>query len=129
MTQKNPDYGSRYLPVDSIASILEPFQVDRPVRLAGRLMARRIMGKSSFCDLKDENGRVQLYGKKDDLGDETFDRFCSVSLGDIIGIEGKLFLSKMFTLEKRLELEEKLKSGLVARLLKRDLRPRESVLS
>ncbi|MBI3307343.1 MAG: lysine--tRNA ligase [Candidatus Omnitrophica bacterium] len=90
----NSNYGSRFLPIDSIAAVLEPFQVDRPVRLAGRLMARRVMGKSCFCDLKDETARVQLYGKKDDLGDEAFEKFSSLSLGDIIGIEGRLFLSK-----------------------------------
>ncbi|MBI3313519.1 MAG: lysine--tRNA ligase [Candidatus Omnitrophica bacterium] len=104
MTQKNSNYGSRFLPVESIAAILEPFQPDRHVRLAGRIMARRVMGKSAFCDLKDENGRVQLYGKKDELGEQAFEQFSSLSLGDIIGMEGRLFLSK--TGEKSVRVEK-----------------------
>lgn len=94
MAQTESLYGSRYLPVDSIASILEPFQMDREVRVAGRVMARRNMGKSTFCDLKDASARIQVYAKKDDLGDEVYDKFSSLSLGDIIGGEGVLFLSK-----------------------------------
>src|SRR3990167_30325 len=94
MAQTESLYGSRYLPVDSIAAILEPFQADRKVRVAGRVMARRNMGKSTFCDLKDESARIQVYAKKDDLGDEAYDKFSSLSLGDIIGGEGVLFLSK-----------------------------------
>lgn len=91
---KQLHYGGRFLPVESIASILAHFDDKRQVRTAGRLMARRIMGKSVFCDLKDESGRMQIYVKKDDLG-EAFQMFSDLSIGDIIGIEGYLFTSKM----------------------------------
>ncbi len=97
-------YGSRYLPVEAIHSFLDPFEEGRKIRTAGRLMARRIMGKSTFGDLRDESGRIQIYGKKDDLGDGQYDFFSSLSLGDIIGIEGVLFLSK--TGEKTVRIEK-----------------------
>lgn len=57
-------------------------------------MARRVMGKSMFGDFKDEGARIQIYGKKDDFGDEAFEALTKLSLGDIIGIEGVLFVSK-----------------------------------
>ncbi len=88
------EYGSRFLPVESIQSILEKFQEGHKVRVAGRLMARRIMGKSAFCDLKDGSGRIQIYAKKDALGDELFESFSGLGIGDIIGMEGELFVSK-----------------------------------
>ncbi len=87
-------YGGRFLPVESIAGIRENFEDNREVRIAGRIMARRIMGKSVFCDLKDESGRIQLYAKKDDFSPEDFEIFSSVSLGDILGIEGVAFISR-----------------------------------
>lgn len=88
------DYGCRFLPKDSLGEILASFQEGRRVRVAGRLMTRREMGKSTFCDLKDEAGRMQIYAKKDILGEEVFRAFRDLSLGDIIGLEGELFTSK-----------------------------------
>lgn len=89
---KNP-YGQRFLPIESIASILENFSEGRKVRTAGRLMTKRDMGKTTFADLRDDSGKIQLYGKKDLLGD-SYDALTSRSLGDIIGVEGELFTSK-----------------------------------
>ncbi len=93
MDSQNSLYGDRYLPVESLTSILTHFEPDRRIRTAGRLMARRVMGKSTFGDLKDQSARIQIYGKKDELG-ESYDPFTALSLGDIIGIEGHLFISK-----------------------------------
>lgn len=90
---ENP-YGGRFLPIESIGSILENFSDGRKIKTAGRIMSRRNMGKSTFADLRDETGRIQLYGKKDILGDANFDVFDRLSLGDIIGLEGELFVSK-----------------------------------
>lgn len=87
-------YGSRYLPLDSIEDLRTHFQEGRKVRVAGRLMARRVMGKSTFGDLKDESARIQVYGKKDDMGEESYGRMKHASIGDILGIEGELFTSK-----------------------------------
>ena len=88
------DYGQRFLPKDSLEELRANFQEGRKVRVAGRVMTRREMGKSTFCDLKDESGRMQLYAKKDVLGEEGYKVFRDLSLGDIIGVEGELFNSK-----------------------------------
>ncbi len=88
------DYGHRFLPKDSLEEIRANFKEGRRVRVAGRLMTRRDMGKSAFADLKDEGARMQIYAKKDILGDESYKVFTGLSLGDIIGLEGELFNSK-----------------------------------
>jgi lysyl-tRNA synthetase, class II len=90
--------------LESVRSILDNFQDGRKIHAAGRLMARRVMGKSTFADLKDETGRIQIYGKKDDLGEEGYDQFSKLSLGDIIWIQGSLFTSKMG--EKSIKIEK-----------------------
>ncbi|HOW59937.1 MAG TPA: lysine--tRNA ligase [Candidatus Omnitrophota bacterium] len=87
-------YGQRFLPKDSLEELHADFQEHRKVRVAGRLMTRRDMGKSTFGDLKDESGRFQIYAKKDVLGEENYKAFKDLSLGDIIGVEGELFNSK-----------------------------------
>lgn len=88
------EYGQRFLPKDSLVELHTQFQEGRKVRVAGRLMTRRDMGKSTFGDLKDESGRMQVYAKKDMLGEEHYKAFKDLSLGDIVGIEGELFNSK-----------------------------------
>ena len=88
------DYGQRFLPKDSIEEVRANFQEGRKVRVAGRLMTRRDMGKSAFADLKDEGARMQIYAKKDVLGEESYKFFTGLSLGDIVGLEGELFKSK-----------------------------------
>jgi lysyl-tRNA synthetase class 2 len=65
------------------------------VRVAGRMMSRRIMGKASFAHLLDEDGQVQLYVSKNDLGEENYDAFKKAwDIGDIIGVEGVLFRTR-----------------------------------
>lgn len=61
------------------------------VSVAGRLMSKRGMGKASFCDLQDRDGRIQLYVKIDDIGAETYEEFKKFDIGDIIGVEGTVF--------------------------------------
>ncbi len=63
-------------------------------RLGGRIRSRRLMGKAGFMDLEDESGRLQLYGQKAQLGDEAFELFKTLDLGDIVGVEGNLFRTK-----------------------------------
>ncbi|MBU9889425.1 MAG: lysine--tRNA ligase [Candidatus Omnitrophica bacterium] len=67
-------------------------------------MTRREMGKSTFCDLKDGSGRMQIYAKKDILGDDGYKAFRELSLGDIVGLEGELFTSK--TGEQTIKVEK-----------------------
>ena len=61
------------------------------VRLAGRLMSKRGMGKVSFCDLQDSTGRIQLYVKFDEMEESAFRRFKKNDIGDIVGVVGDVF--------------------------------------
>ncbi len=65
------------------------------VAIAGRMMTRRIMGKASFMDIRDSSDRMQVYVRKDDVGDETYADFKKWDIGDIVGIKGKVFRTKM----------------------------------
>jgi lysyl-tRNA synthetase class 2 len=62
--------------------------------VAGRILARRSFGKAAFIQLQDRKGRLQLYVKKDEIGDEAFGNFESFDIGDIIGAEGHPFRTK-----------------------------------
>ncbi|MCL2415620.1 MAG: OB-fold nucleic acid binding domain-containing protein, partial [Defluviitaleaceae bacterium] len=61
------------------------------VSVAGRMMSRRIMGKASFCHIQDDKGQIQIYIKRDDIGEEEYDEFKKWDIGDIIGISGTVF--------------------------------------
>ncbi len=61
------------------------------VVVAGRLMSKRGMGKASFCDLADRDGKIQLYIRKDEVGDETYAEVKKIDIGDIVGISGEVF--------------------------------------
>ncbi len=63
----------------------------RMVSMAGRIMTKRGMGKAGFCDLQDESGRIQLYVRKDVLGDDSYADFKKYDIGDIIGVTGEVF--------------------------------------
>jgi len=65
-----------------------------PVSIAGRITAHRDMGKSQFMDLKDTSGRVQIYAQKNVLGDEGYDIFKHLDMGDFIGVKGTMFRTK-----------------------------------
>ncbi len=65
------------------------------VSLAGRIMSRRIMGKASFMDLQDGSGRIQCYVRRDDVGEDIYADFKKWDIGDIIGIKGFVFRTKM----------------------------------
>ncbi len=64
------------------------------VSLAGRIMSKRIMGKASFMHLQDQNGRIQAYVKRDDIGTDEYKLFKTYDIGDIVGIEGFVFKTK-----------------------------------
>ena len=63
----------------------------KTVSIAGRLMSKRIMGKASFFDLRDRNGRIQLYVARDELGEEPYKKFKKLDIGDLVGIKGEVF--------------------------------------
>ena len=62
-----------------------------PVRVAGRLMSKRGMGKVSFCDMQDKSGRIQIYARKDEMDEDNYDRFKKYDIGDIVGVIGEVF--------------------------------------
>lgn len=64
------------------------------VSLAGRIMSRRVMGKAFFADIQDDRGRIQLYIKINDLGEEAFGQFKKWDIGDIIGVTGFVFRTR-----------------------------------
>ena len=61
------------------------------VCLAGRLMTKRIMGKAAFSDVQDKEGRIQVYARKNELGDENYEAFTRTDIGDIVGVKGTVF--------------------------------------
>ncbi|MDQ2662429.1 MAG: lysine--tRNA ligase [Candidatus Eremiobacteraeota bacterium] len=63
--------------------------------LAGRVMSKRRMGKTIFADVRDRTGRLQVYVRKDEIGEETFQDWIDLDIGDIVGVHGFLFRSKM----------------------------------
>ncbi|MGI6766006.1 MAG: lysine--tRNA ligase [Lentihominibacter sp.] len=76
--------------------IKENFQEydEKEVSIAGRMMAKREMGKASFIDIQDYKGRIQVHVKKDVLGDEEYEWFKTSDIGDIYGVVGKVFMTK-----------------------------------
>ena len=71
------------------------------VTIAGRVMSRRIMGKASFIDVQDGAGRIQSYVKRDDVGEDVYAEFKKWDIGDIIGITGFVFRTRMGYLAMR----------------------------
>ena len=65
------------------------------VAVAGRMMTRRIMGKASFIDVRDGSDRMQVYVRRDEIGDDAYAEFKKWDLGDIVGVKGKVFRTKM----------------------------------
>ncbi|MBQ6757078.1 MAG: lysine--tRNA ligase [Oscillospiraceae bacterium] len=84
----------------------------RTVRIAGRVMAKRGMGKAIFADLMDNEGRIQVYVKVDSVGDESFKLFRKVDIGDIVGVEGYVFKTKMGEISVHAESLELLSKSL-----------------
>ena len=67
---------------------------DQEVSCAGRIMAFRNMGKASFIDIQDKQGRIQCYVRRDAIGEEEYDWFKTYDIGDIVGVEGTVFKTK-----------------------------------
>ena len=94
---KNPYEVVKY-DKDAYAQVIKDNYADyenKEVSLAGRLISKRIMGKASFAHLLDCTGSIQLYVSRDDLGDENYAAFKKTDIGDIIGIKGVVFTTKM----------------------------------
>jgi lysyl-tRNA synthetase class 2 len=95
-------YGHAFPGTTFVSEIIETFAENKTVRLAGRVISFRDMGKSIFAHLLDQTGRLQIYVNKQSLGEATLEQFRQVDLGDFIGGEGNLFVTK--TGEKTVKL-------------------------
>jgi lysyl-tRNA synthetase class 2 len=90
-------YGYEYPVNAEAAEILESFTDDAPPRtvaIAGRIMTFRRMGKATFAHLMDHSGRIQIYVKRDDVGEQAYDAVKLLDIGDIVGVEGFVFRTR-----------------------------------
>ena len=92
----DPFVQTRYTVTHHSAQVKENFDAleGQQVSVAGRLMSKRGMGKAVFADLQDAQGRIQLYVRIDDVGEEQLARFIKYDIGDIVGVEGEAFRTK-----------------------------------
>ncbi len=86
-------FGTRFDRDTMAQDIIDNFDrlVDTKVMVAGRIMSKRRHGKAGFANLQDYSGIIQLYVRKDDIGDENYEIFKKLDIGDILGIEGQVF--------------------------------------
>lgn len=87
-------YGKRF-ETEAIHDVRESFEEGKTVTVAGRVMAYRAHGKSIFVDLNDQTGKMQIYVQKNAIGDEQFEIFKHIDMGDIIGVSGATFMTRM----------------------------------
>ena len=92
---KNPFEITRFDRTHTSAEILNNAEslTEKEVSIAGRIVSRRIMGKASFCHILDGEGRIQIYVKKDEVGEESYLDFKNMDIGDIIGVKGFVFVT------------------------------------
>ena len=109
----NP-FANKFTPTETCNKARSNYVEHREVAIAGRITAHREMGKSMFIDLKDQSGRIQVYAQKQALGDEQFEIFKHLDLGDFLGVQGEMFTTKTG------EVSVKLKSFVI---LAKALRP------
>lgn len=90
---KDPFKIVKYYVSHATTSIIENFEAmeGKTVSIAGRLMSKRGMGKASFSDLQDRDGKIQLYVKVDEVGTESYEDFKKYDIGDIVGVKGEVF--------------------------------------
>ncbi|MDY4592857.1 MAG: lysine--tRNA ligase [Eubacteriales bacterium] len=86
---------------------------DKKVRIAGRLISKRVMGKASFGHVLDGTGSIQLYVSRDSLGEENYAEFKKYDIGDIVGVEGVVFTTKMGEISIHAEKMELLSKSLL----------------
>ncbi len=93
---KDPFQIVKYDQTHHTAQIRDNFEAfeGKDVSLAGRMMFKRKMGKASFGNIQDRDGRIQIYATRDDLGEEAYDAFKKLDIGDIIGVKGFVFKTK-----------------------------------
>ena len=95
-------FKNKFAPQEKCAAARANYVEGREVAVAGRITAHRDMGKSMFIDVRDQSGRIQVYAQKNVIGDEQFDIFQHLDLGDFIGVRGTLFTTKTGEISIRL---------------------------
>jgi len=93
-----------HLAQDILDNIDPAKQPEVTVAVGGRMMSVRLMGKASFAHIMDQSGRIQIYVKKDTIGEKAYDVFRLLDIGDLIGVKGKVFVTR--TGEKTIVVEE-----------------------
>ena len=93
---KDPFQITKYDVTHHSTDIKENFEEleGKTVRIAGRVMSKRVMGKASFCNIQDLPGNIQSYVARDSIGEESYADFKKYDVGDIVGIEGEVFKTK-----------------------------------
>ena len=93
---KDPFVITKYDQTHHSADVKDDFEAleGKTVRVAGRMMSKRVMGKASFCNIQDLKGNIQSYVARDSIGEEEYKGFKKLDIGDIIGIEGEVFKTK-----------------------------------
>lgn len=93
---RNPFEQTQYDVTDYSMNIKNNFEAKEgeTVKIAGRIMSKRIQGKAGFIDIQDSQGRIQCYIRKDAIGEEEYPIFKTYDIGDIIGVEGTVFKTK-----------------------------------
>lgn len=94
---KDPFVITKYDVTDKAGVIKDKFDEydGKEVSIAGRMMSKRVMGKASFANVMDLSGNIQLYVARDDLGEDAYKDFKRMDIGDIVGVKGKVFETKM----------------------------------
>ena len=94
---RDPYRLTRYDQTHRSKEILDNFEAldGQTVSIAGRMMSRRVMGKASFAHVLDCDGQIQIYVRRDDVGEEAYKQFKDFDLGDVIGVKGVVFRTKM----------------------------------
>src|SRR5258708_21923906 len=95
-------FQNKFTPTEACRQARDHYAEGREVSVGGRVTAHRDMGKSMFIDVRDQSGRLQAYAQKNVLGDEQFDIFRHLDLGDFIGATGTLFTTKTGEISIRL---------------------------
>ena len=90
---KDPFQIMKYEVKNKAQDIINNFEAleGKTVTLAGRVMSKRVMGKASFCNIRDISGDIQAYVRKDEIGEEPYTEFKKYDIGDIVGVEGEVF--------------------------------------
>ena len=93
--QGQDPFQNKFQPEETCQQAKSAYEEGRRVRLAGRITAQRVMGKSQFLDIRDGSGKIQVYGQKQHLGEDAFQLLKSMDMADFIGVEGEMFTTKM----------------------------------